>query len=353
MRENLLELTEQEKAFKKMYMGDAGKLLSAPMQYAQYCRIVQEHPEYVNLKNFYEDRTKENMGNTISELNEIESGEEITVQVHERYGYPILHNHSFIEIAYVYSGSCTHYIEKQSFTMQEGDLCILAPNSAHVITALHDEDVIVNILVSKEVLDVSFLRMVKEKQLLAEFFEDILYGRSVSPYLLFPTGADPWMHRIILEMHREANERKYAYRESLELYVRQLFIHVLRDYEMMARVAVPSRKKENDIVFVLGYIAANYNQITLKELAEFFHYSEAYMSRFLKKYTGKTFGKLITELQMKRAVELMRETKLSLNDIAQEVGCFDYSHFSRKFREYCRESPGSYREKVKNIHPKG
>lgn len=346
MRCNWMELTDQELAFKKMYQGEGKEILSRPVAYAEYLQLIQKHPEFVNLGDFYEMHTKAKMGSTILDVGELEAGEEVTVQRHERYGYPILHNHSFIEIAYVYSGQCTHYVEGQSFLMSEGDLCILAPHAKHTITALADDAVILNVLMSKEVLNQSFFKMVSEKRLLADFFENVLYGKHVSPYVIFPTGNDEWMQQVICRMFWETKERRYAYRESLKLYVQQMFIHVLRYYEMRARVSDPLEQKLDDtIVPILGYISVNYNQVTLKQLAAFFNYSEAHMSRLLKHYTGRTFQALVTELQMKQAKELLRCSGMQLKDIAQEVGCFDYSHFSRKFKLAYNESPEAYRKR--------
>lgn len=108
---DIKSLTEQEKALKKMYQTGERYVLSTPMPYAKYLQLIKEHIEYVDLRDFYEERTKDSQGNTIADVSEIESGEEISVQMHERYGYPILHNHVFVEIAYVYSGTCTHYVD--------------------------------------------------------------------------------------------------------------------------------------------------------------------------------------------------------------------------------------------------
>lgn len=345
MKADFLELTAQEKFLKGLYTGVGHEMLSTPMQYAGYRKLLEEHPEFAIDHDLYSEYAKDHHGITVAEIENITQAGKVTVVRHERYGYPILHNHSFVEIAYVYSGICTHYIENQSFKMQEGDFCILAPEAMHVITALSDDTIVLNILLSKEKLDQSFLAMVKEKQLLAEFFQNVLYGQTVSPYIIFPTGNDRWMKHTIEQMYRENAEKKYAYRESLELYVRQMFIHILRNYEVLARVSEPlNRRPEENAAAVLGYISMNYNRITLKEVAEFFNYSESYMSRMLKKYTGQTFGALVSSLQMKRAVELLNTGEKTLTEIAQEVGCFDYSHFSKKFKKEYGVTPDLYRK---------
>lgn len=338
------ELTEQEKFLKKLYQGQYREILSVPMQYATYQKLMKEHPQLQIEEDLYTKYSKDHHGITVVDVEKTTENAEINMVRHSRYSYPILHNHSFVEIAYVYSGKCTHYVENQAFEMKEGDLCILAPESMHTITALDDESIVLNILMSKKQLDESFLAMVKEKHLLADFFENILYGKSVSPYIIFPTGQDEWIKLVYEHMFQEITEKRYAYRQSLELYVRQLFIHIIRNYEMLAQVSKPlDRKPDENVVAVLGYISVNYNKVTLKNVAEFFNYSESYMSRMLKKYTGKTFVVLVNSLQMKCAAEMLSTTDKSLSEISQEVGCFDYSHFSKKFKKEYDMTPDMYR----------
>ena len=66
------------------------------------------------------------------------------------------------------------------------------------------------------------------------------------------------------------------------------------------------------------------------------------MSRLIRSHTGKSFTEIITELQMERAAKLLTEGRLSLPEIAQEVGCFDSSHFNKKFKHIYGVTPKQY-----------
>ena len=399
MIRKLETLTEREKQMKKLYLGEGREFLSRPMSFAEYKKLMAEHPEYPDVRFVYELGSMEQMGTTVPEVEALTNGDAIDVEVHERYGYPVAHNHVYIEMIYVYSGTCTHYIERgtdqrpgasrepgvdqkpgashepgvdqkpgagrepgadskskvyessgalsewKEFQMKEGDLCFLSPGVRHVITALSDDVTVLNVLLSKQLIDTGFLALLKEKYLLADFFKNILYEKGASAYILFPTGADPWMKRTFGLIYREEQKREYAYRESLVLYVKQVMIHLIRHYQLQAVVAEPARQElGNHVVAILAYISVNYNQVSLRQTAEFFHFSEAYLSRMLKKYTSRTFVQIITELQMKHGKELLEEGKLNLAQISQEVGCFDASHFTKKFKKQFGMSPEEYRK---------
>lgn len=348
MFESLLPLTEKEKKMKQIYVREGKEMLSRPMSYAQYCKMMEENMDFLDLTSFYSENTKGKLGNTISDVEDI-SGEEIDLQRHERYGYPLIHNHAFVEMIYVAKGNCLHYIEEKNFSMKEGDFCVLAPNSKHVVIANNDETVILNILLSTRTFDTSFLQILKEKYLLADFFRSILYDKKVSPYILFHTGADKKIQEFVWEMYLEKEKQAYGYQEVLLLYTKLLLIRLVRSYEMMAVVAAPlekDQKQNRNITALLGYISVNYNQVTLKEVSRFFNYNEAYLSRLIKQYTGKTFSELVSSLQMRHAKEMIDEGVMNLTEISQEVGCFDTSHFNKKFKKIYGKTPDEYRKKL-------
>lgn len=57
---------------------------------------------------------------------------------------------------------------------------------------------------------------------------------------------------------------------------------------------------------IINYINTNYLTVTLDELAEHFHLSKPYLSKYIKDKSGKTFGELVKNVRMKKARTLLK-----------------------------------------------
>lgn len=342
LAEQLTNLTEGERELKKAWQNGGQDLLKSGMTYTQYQAYVQEGRCIQTAdSHYYRDMSEEYLGNTVMEVEE-----RIHMTRHERYGYPVLHNHAYIEIVYVYSGECLHFAEGREFPMRQGDLCILAPHAMHALSVTSDDTIVLNIMVSTKVLDRSFLDLLRGGKVAVRFFEDLFYKKErVSPYVIFPTGDDAQIRTLIELMYQEVEERQYAYQKSLYLLVQAMFIQLVRRYEMLAVVTTPTETSFNNcVVSVLGYLSVNYNRTSLGETAAFFRYTPNYLGKMLKRYTGKTYTEIVQEYQLEHARRLLEEDRLSITEISQEVGCFDASHFTRKFKKKYGIAPHEYVE---------
>ena len=67
----------------------------------------------------------------------------------------------------------------------------------------------------------------------------------------------------------------------------------------------------------------------------------------LKTLTGKTPVELIKTMRMKRACELMKETDLSIADIAEQTGFQTPGYFITVFKNHFGETPGHYASRVR------
>ncbi|MCM0649502.1 response regulator [Clostridium swellfunianum] len=82
--------------------------------------------------------------------------------------------------------------------------------------------------------------------------------------------------------------------------------------------------------------------ISLSDVAKEVYLSESYLSRKLKKVKGISFVEYITRLRMKKAMELLKDPSIKINDIAKRVGYPDYRYFSQTFKKYYGYSPSEF-----------
>ena len=67
------------------------------------------------------------------------------------------------------------------------------------------------------------------------------------------------------------------------------------------------------------------------------------LARLIKRSTGQTFIQLLTSIRMENAKQLLRDTSLSVMDIALQVGYDSSEHFIRTFRKHTGSTPSEYR----------
>lgn len=98
---------------------------------------------------------------------------------------------------------------------------------------------------------------------------------------------------------------------------------------------------------ITDYIRENYcdPDFSLQKLADSIQMSPPYVSQYFKNNTNYTISDYVTRLRMKKAKELLVKTKMSIHDIAPEVGYYSVSSFIRKFKEIENITPGQYKKK--------
>ena len=339
-------LNEGEQVLKQAFLSGPTKLWEKPMSYSAYEQYVKEGLiAQTTISHYYRDKSVDGRGVKIMD---VKNPGHVFVTLHQRYSYPVLHNHDYVEIVYVAAGSCVNMFEATSFSMNAGDVCILSPNSLHAISCTNDDSCILNMMINRRYFDKRFLNLLHGGKLLAEYLEDILFERDTSPYVLFASGEDPCLQGLAQAMVTESESRKYAYEYSLSLLIGQFLLQIVREYETAAIVPARCGKTQNDlIVGILSYLSVHYNHASLAEAAQYFGYSPAYLSRVIREQTGKTFNTIIAQKQMEQALLLMDGGNLNLTAIAQEIGCFDTSHFNKKFKAVYGISPKAYIDKLK------
>lgn len=93
------------------------------------------------------------------------------------------------------------------------------------------------------------------------------------------------------------------------------------------------------------FIAGHYSDsdLSVETLCSHLHLSSAYFSTLFKREVGMSFTAYVTEMRMKRAAELLRETDEKTYLIAEQIGYADPNYFSYVFKHQFGLSPSKYR----------
>jgi len=123
-------------------------------------------------------------------------------------------------------------------------------------------------------------------------------------------------------------------------------IHLARDYAITDEDAysgspsLPGHKLRQITDWMAKHIA---EEFSLDRLAAQAGLSKFHFQRLFKNSIGVSPSRYLINMRMNNARRLLRETKLSVMDIALEVGYADPSHFARLFRREIGLSPSDYR----------
>ena len=97
------------------------------------------------------------------------------------------------------------------------------------------------------------------------------------------------------------------------------------------------------LVPVLQYLAKNYKDCTLTQLAEKFGYNPGYLSSQLKRVTGHSFAELKNIQQCSEAAFLLAHTDRSVSEVIEKVGCSNRTFFYKRFEQLYGMTPRAYR----------
>ena len=106
------------------------------------------------------------------------------------------------------------------------------------------------------------------------------------------------------------------------------------------------KAKNRYVTEAIHWIEGHYREdITISTVAEMLEISEGYLSRVFKKETGYTFTSYLTYYRLNMAMELLKDCKLRVYEVADQVGYSDTAYFSAQFKKMVGISPSEYQNR--------
>ena len=277
---------------------------------------------------------------TINSKKLLSAGKLITVRPHTRFVHFPKHSHNFIEVIYMCSGTTTHIINGNKLVLKEGELLFLGQNANQEILPAGINDIAVNFIVLPECFDVSLVMLKDEETPLRAFIINSLKSNnSNSSYMHFKV-ADVLPIQNLVENLIWTLIKGTSNKRKINSFTMGLIFLQLMDYTDRL---VLYDKEEQTILKVLKYADENYRDGSLTELASSLHYDFSWLSREIKRKTGKTYTEIVQEKRLSQASFLLTNTDMNISDIANQVGYDNVSYFHRLFKKRFNMSPYKYK----------
>lgn len=127
-------------------------------------------------------------------------------------------------------------------------------------------------------------------------------------------------------------------------YVHLLFALIIDKMPLIQRTTSTSPTLESNII---KFVSENFTQpISLNEIAEHVGCSEYTVSRIFSNKIKIGFSNYLNQLRVDYARKLLRDTELKIIDIATETGFESLRTFNRAYKLNYSETPSDYRKKL-------
>ena len=111
----------------------------------------------------------------------------------------------------------------------------------------------------------------------------------------------------------------------------------------------PEIKKGSSNKYVaeaMNYIKDHYQEpdISVSSVAQSLNISEGHLSHTFKKETGSTLLNYLTRYRIHKAMELLKDCRVKVYEVAEQVGYRDIGYFSSTFKKIAGQTPSEYQE---------
>ncbi|WP_239256380.1 AraC family transcriptional regulator [Listeria ilorinensis] len=268
----------------------------------------------------------------------------IFINKQQRFSYTPAHTHDFVEINYMYAGSCTQSINGEKIQLKKDHIIVMDKDVVQQIDYIGEQDILINILVHENFLSTDILYdSFQSHAIFSEFLLHAIREKAAySNFLLIDLSKNENILALLRNMIVEYFNQNHFKQEIIKHYFSIFSYEISRELEKLAWEG--TQETDREIMEIISYIDQHYQHITLTELAQKFKYNKNYLSTKIKQELGKGFFDLVNEKRLTVAKKLLEETDQPVADIAYEIGYHDPSNFYKAFKQKYGQTPLRFRK---------
>lgn len=252
------------------------------------------------------------------------------------------HYHDFCELVLVLSGRGRHVLEGESFPVSAGNVFVVQGQQVH---SFRDREalVLVNVMYDplRLPLPVGLLRRLPGYSALFMLEPSFRRAHGFSSRLQLNRDDLGAAEALAERIERESDDEHPGHEAVLLGLLVELMVFLSRRYG-------ESEVRESRALLEIGELVSALEQRfeepwTLEKMARFARLSRTSLLRVFRQATGKSPIEYLIGLRVEAAKRLLRQSELTMTEIALEAGFGDSNYFARQFRAVTGRTPTAFR----------
>ncbi|WP_073337531.1 AraC family transcriptional regulator [Clostridium grantii] len=237
------------------------------------------------------------------------------------------HNHDFLSLIYILSGSCNYIIDDIPYKVKKGDLLIFNKGVYHERCEIFGNDLIE-------------FHLGYENINIKNRCPNKLLDSTQTPIINFLNYDKDFIKCLNEIMAEQQKDDKGKYLTIKTLAMKLIVIILKETYENIntkdkGALNIDKYDKLTIVNTMMEFINENYmEEISLDIISQNMYLSPMYISKLFKDETGETPINYVIKVRLAKALELLKETDISIKEVAKSVGYNDAYHFSKLFKKY-------------------
>ncbi len=251
-----------------------------------------------------------------------------------------LHWHREVELGVILKGQIKLIADQKEIILAENEGYFVNTNVLHALVKETDDAEVLSV-----VFDDAYVTDMQKNKIYENYILPLIKDNKVH-YIGIYNSID-WQKQVIqtiLEIYRLSKSEEYGH----ELFIRNYLANILLviNQHRFENNDQSVNMIDNRIYPMIEYIKNNYQKdIHISDIASYATISFREGDRRFNNYRATSPAKLIENIRLANAIDLLLNTKLSIKEICFACGYQNLSYFCRKFKDQFKITPSLYRER--------
>ncbi len=261
----------------------------------------------------------------------------------DTYDYINWHWHEAFQYCLVTEGSVDFLLPNRSYRVTEGNGIFINTQQIHLSKGTTNADA------AYFCIDVppSFLCPDEHSRIYLKYLEPVIQNPFPPALLISRHSKEPGRLLGSIQKIRELLMKEPEFMElDIQMEIIKIWRITIQLLNRSSNKPTPAESMDSDrLKIIIQYMQQHYSEkITLEDIALQLSLSRSECCRFFKKVAGQSMFSYLISLRVQKSMDLLRNSDLSISEIADMAGFCSQSHFTACFKKARKITPKKFRD---------